>query len=77
MIRCEAMTKTGRCCAWAHDGDDAALCRFHRYVFKNGAVVRLTGRRQIRRTYDINGNNPQTRVAYVGFDNDKRQEIAA
>jgi hypothetical protein len=76
MTRCEAIRpRTGRCRNWGTETGEACLCSEHRYRLLHKPAIRLTGNRQLRRTYDITGRNPQLQIAYMGFDT--RQEQTA
>ena len=72
--RCIAITRyTKRQCA--HPANGSGLCTRHKGMVFDGDVLRLTGNRQARIAYDINGSNPQVRLAPVG--DDSRQERTA
>ena len=79
MTRCEAITRMGTGCTGTvtYSGGGVRLCDRHRIALHESFSLRLTNGRQARIARDITGANPQVRVARVGFDNDKRQELVA
>lgn len=77
-IRCEAMTRAGRCVGHAvKRAGTIALCATHAERMKGRRAVRLHDGRQARLAFDITGRNPQVRVAWPDFGNRTIDETAA
>lgn len=78
VIRCDAMTRTGRCIGHAvKRAGTIALCETHAARMKGRRAVRLHDGRQARLAFDITGQHPQVRVAWPDFGNRTTDETAA